>query len=78
MGRVAMKVVCKLNNCIQIPGQAVKCMWGNAYAVAKRVSQLTLPNCSVATCFAAGKTVQRANVEEATFVPLVPFRSGFY
>ena len=46
----AMKVVCKLNDCIL--GRKYEATHADT-SVAKGVSRLTLLNCSVATCFAA-------------------------
>ena len=49
----ARKVVCKLNDCILGRSQ-VQCEATRSAPVAKRVRRLTLLNCSLATCFAAG------------------------
>ena len=51
-----MKVLCKLIDYTH-PGQEVKCEVTQTAAVANktRKSTLALPNCSLASCFAAGK-----------------------
>ena len=53
---VVMKVLCKLIDCMH-PGQEVKCEVTQTAAVANktRKSTLALPNCSLASYFAAGK-----------------------
>ena len=49
---VARKVVCKLNDCIL--GRRSSMSQRRRAPVAKRVCRLTLLNCSLASCFAAG------------------------